>query len=176
MAAFISGVLGLGTAIVDGVLQEPSSTTYARQPIQYSSAPNGIALNSNGLTFGPSDGTWGTLTCFGVFDLDGNVVWLGTVQNPLTPAAGSLVPVPVQSIQLSLNVQLPGGVALSGFQSAFAAGSSGQIVTAPLVSGGSPSYLTLSSDFEVIDGVLYLAGQSGSGEISTGAGLVLGLF
>lgn len=115
---FVNGNLGLGTALVSGVIVEPvSGLAYSRVPISFDSIVGGVTLNVVNGVFGPVSGTWGTLSLFQLFDQYGNPGWAGTLQAPITPVAGQLVYIPVGSISLSVNAQVPASGAVSGLQS-----------------------------------------------------------
>jgi hypothetical protein len=106
--AFISGYLGLGTAVVSGVIIEPSSGAgYTRQPISFDKVVGGVTLNVVNGVFGPVTDSWGTLSLFQVFDGFGNPAFApGTLQSPSTPPVGSMLYVPVGQISLTINAQL----------------------------------------------------------------------
>lgn len=102
----INGYLNLGTALSGQVITPPpSGAGYSPQPVVFNTVGGGVALNGVTSIFGPVSGSWGTLTCFSVTDVSGNVYAAGTLQAPYTPLNGQLVQVPQGSLTLVLGSQ-----------------------------------------------------------------------
>ena len=117
--SFINGLLGLGTAVVSGVIAEPASGTgYVRAPIAFDVISGAVTLNVVNGVFGPFTAAPGTLSVFQLFDPSGNPAWTGTLQAPITPSVGQQVYVPVGAISVPVDNQLNAGSAASGLQSA----------------------------------------------------------
>lgn len=117
--SFINGLLGLGTAVVSGVISEPASGTgYGRVPISFDVISGAVTLNVVNGVFGPFTALPGTLSVFQLFDPLGNPAWTGTLQAPITPTVGQQVYVPVGSISIPIQTQLAASGAASGLQSA----------------------------------------------------------
>lgn len=117
--SFINGLIGLGTAVVSGVIAEPASGTgYGRVPIAFDVISGAVTLNVVNGVFGPFTAAPGTLSVFQLFDPAGNPGWTGTLQAPVTPAVGQQVYIPVGAISIPVDNQLGASGAASGLQSA----------------------------------------------------------
>lgn len=114
--AFVNGLLNLGTALSGTMVVTPSvESGYTALPVSYDVVSGGITLNTVNCVFGPVSGSWGTLTSFGVTDLQGNPAWAGTLAIPFTPADGQIVIAPVGQIQLALGTQYSVGPSSNWF-------------------------------------------------------------
>jgi hypothetical protein len=105
--AFITGLLHLGTAVSGSAVVTPGDGLgYAPQIVDYDIPAGGVALNTADLIFGPVLGTggapWGTLSVFGLYDLDGHPVWPGTLTVPVTPVPGQLLFIPIGKLSLTV--------------------------------------------------------------------------
>ena len=103
----LTGYVVLGTGVSGGaVVQPPSGAGYAPQFVNYNLFTGGVSLNGISCIFGPvlAPG-WGTLTAFGVTDMDGNPITTGTLQAPFTPLIGQLVTVPQGNLSIVVGSQ-----------------------------------------------------------------------
>jgi hypothetical protein len=105
--AFITGLLHLGIAVNGSAIVTPGDGLgYAPQIVDYDIPDGGVALNTADLIFGPVLGfgptPWGTLSVFGLYDLDGHPVWPGRLNIPVTPVPGQLIFLPIGKLQLSI--------------------------------------------------------------------------
>lgn len=111
---FISGLLGLGTAITsDGIAEPPGGTGYSRAPISFDKIVSGTVTNTVNCLFGPVLGVygstpWGALNSFQLFDQYGNPAWTGSLEQTVTPVAGAQINVIVGAISIVVASAGPG--------------------------------------------------------------------
>lgn len=93
--ASITGYLGLGGAITDGVLTEPLSTAgYARRPVTVDVNGDGAVIVAAGITFGPATRAWGPLAVLAVIAGDGVTIQRRITLPNLTVPIGGYLTVP----------------------------------------------------------------------------------
>jgi hypothetical protein len=116
MSASINGYLTLGTGVSGGlVVPPPANAGYSPQPVSFTTFTGGVTLNGVTCVFGPVTAPWGTLTTFGVVDLNGNPVQPpGTLQSPFTPLVGQLVTVPQGNISIVVGSQFTAAPGCAG--------------------------------------------------------------
>ena len=94
------GYLDLG-AVVSGIaVVTPVDASYAPQLISLTTQPGGVSTSDNACVFGPVSGSWGTLTAFGLSDLNHNPICTGTLTAPIAPAPGQIIAVPPGNISV----------------------------------------------------------------------------
>lgn len=91
--ASITGFLGLGASITDGVLAEPLSTAgYARRAATVDVNGDGAVVKSTWAAFGPATRTWGPLAVLAVIAADGVTIRRRvTLPNQTVPVGGYLI-------------------------------------------------------------------------------------
>jgi len=91
--AAISGYLAAGTAITDGVLQEPlSSAGYARRAVTVDVNDAGQIVLAAGVAFGPATAAWGPLAVLALIASDGTTIRRrATLATIAVPIGGFLI-------------------------------------------------------------------------------------
>lgn len=170
--AFINGLLAVCSGFAAGVPIEPSSIYgYQRQPVSFGPVVSGTVVNIYGAAFGPVvTSGWGTLTGFAITDESGNLAYIGTLNQPISADVGDMISIPASSIAIDLNVPLPGGVVLAGFQAALTPGPTGSYLQPPTVAGGQPTFSTTGNFTQPVQDSSYTVhGVSGTGFLFTAA-------
>ena len=94
------GYLDLGTAVSGIAVVTPVDASYAPQLVSLTTQPGGVSTSDNACVFGPVSGSWGTLTAFGLSDLNHNPICTGALTAPIAPALGQIIAVPPGSISV----------------------------------------------------------------------------
>lgn len=81
---------------------EVLEASYARQLVTFVPSVGGATGNSDLVTFGPAEATWGSITHFAVFDAlsGGNMLVHGTLTLPKTVLLGGLLVFSVDSLRI----------------------------------------------------------------------------
>jgi hypothetical protein len=85
-----AGMIGVGAAVTNGVLTEPTDPSYARQPLAMIAGGPG-SVNNNIAAFRPLTGTWPTLGFAAVYDGTGAMVWHGALAAPVVPETAQTI-------------------------------------------------------------------------------------
>ncbi|GAG12479.1 unnamed protein product [marine sediment metagenome] len=78
---------------------EVSAGGYGRQTIEFGTPSVGSSFNSNEVVFSDATGDWGTVTGFGVYDDQANLLRIGTLTTPRAIYIGDIVRFSIGAIE-----------------------------------------------------------------------------